>query len=60
MRVFLHTFSDVKGQHDLVKKLKEKDFPEVRKWVVSNLDNDTTVLLCAASMMLYIHALSKL
>ncbi len=31
--------------NDLVKKLKEKDFPEVRKCVVSNLDNDTTVLL---------------
>jgi hypothetical protein len=29
----------------LVKKLKEKDFPEVRKWVVNNLDNDTTVIL---------------
>ena len=37
-------FSDVKV-NDLVKKLKDKDFPEVRKWVVSNLDNDTTVLL---------------
>ena len=40
----LATFSDVKV-NDLVKKLKEKDFPEVRKWVVSNLDNDTSVLL---------------
>ena len=40
----LATFSDVKV-NDLVKKLKEKDFPEVRKWVVNNLDNDTTVLL---------------
>ena len=28
-----------------VKKLKEKDFPEVRKWVVNNLDNDTSVIL---------------
>ena len=37
-------FSDVKV-NDLVKKLKEKDFSEVRKWVVSNLDNDTNVLL---------------
>ena len=37
-------FSDVKV-NDLVKKLKEKDFPEVRKWVVNNLDNDTSVLL---------------
>ena len=40
----LATFSDVKV-NDLVKKLKEKDFPEVRKWVVNNLDNDTNVLL---------------
>jgi len=40
----LATFSDVKVD-DLVKKLKEKDFPEVRKWVVNNLDNDTSVLL---------------
>ena len=30
----LATFSDVKV-NDLVKKLKEKDFPEVRKWVVN-------------------------
>ena len=37
-------FSDVKV-NDLIKKLKEKDFPEVRKWLVSNLDNDTSVLL---------------
>ena len=40
----LATFSDVKV-NDLVKKLKEKDFSEVRKWVVNNLDNDTSVLL---------------
>lgn len=40
----LATFSDVKV-NDLVKRLKEKDFPEVRKWVVNNLDNDTAVLL---------------
>ena len=37
-------FSDVKV-NDLIKKLKEKDFPEVRKWLVSYLDNDTSVLL---------------
>ena len=29
----------------MVKNLKEKNFPEVRKWVVSNLDNDSSVLL---------------
>ena len=37
-------FSDVKTT-DLIKKLKEKNFTEVRKWVVSNLDNDPGVIL---------------
>ena len=37
-------FSDVKV-NDLIKSLKEKNFSEVRKWVVSNLDNDTSMLL---------------
>ena len=37
-------FSDVKV-NDLIKNLKEKDFPQVRKWCVDNLDNDPTVLL---------------
>ena len=27
------------------KNLKQKNFSEVRKWVVTNLDNDTSVLL---------------
>ena len=40
----LATFTDVKT-NDLFKKLKEKNFPEVRKWCVDNLDNDPTVLL---------------
>ena len=40
----LATFSDV-AVNDLLKNLKDKNFPEVRKWVVSNLDNDTNVLL---------------
>ena len=40
----LATFSDVKTD-DLFKNLKEKNFPEVRKWCVNNLDNDPTVLL---------------
>ena len=40
----LATFSDVKT-NDLFKKLKEKNFPEVRKWCVDNLDNDPTLLL---------------
>ena len=37
-------FSDVKID-DLIKTLRAKDFPAVRKWVVSNLDNDPAVLL---------------
>ncbi len=40
----LATFSDVQV-NDLLKNLKEKNFTEVRKWVVDNLDNDTSVLL---------------
>ena len=40
----LATFSDVKV-NELVKNLKTKNFSEVRKWIVANLDNDTTVLL---------------
>ena len=37
-------FSDVKV-NDLIKNLKEKNFKEVRKWCVDNLDNDPAVLL---------------
>ena len=37
-------FSDVKV-NDLIKNLKEKNFSEVRKWCVNNLDNDPSVLL---------------
>ena len=40
----LAEFSDVKIE-DLIKTLKKKDFPAVRKWVVSNMDNDPAVLL---------------
>ena len=40
----LVTFSDV-AVNDVVKSLKDKNFPEVRKWVNSNLDNDSNVLL---------------
>ena len=40
----LASFSDI-AVNELVKNLKEKNFPEVRKWVVSNMDNDTTVLM---------------
>ena len=40
----LASFSDV-AVNELVKNLKDKNFAEVRKWIVGNLDNDTTVLL---------------
>jgi DNA polymerase III delta prime subunit len=40
----LATFSDV-SVNELIKSLKDKNFTEVRKWVVSNLDNDAPVLL---------------
>ncbi len=40
----LATFSDV-AVNDLLQNLKGKNFKEVRKWVVDNLDNDTGVLL---------------
>ncbi len=40
----LATFSDV-AVNDLLQNLKAKNFTEVRKWVVDNLDNDTGVLL---------------
>jgi DNA polymerase III delta prime subunit len=40
----LASFSDI-AVNDLLQNLKEKNFPEVRKWVVANMDNDTTVLL---------------
>tara|TARA_B100001093_G_scaffold46633_1_gene39593 strand:+ start:193 stop:1137 length:945 start_codon:yes stop_codon:yes gene_type:complete len=40
----LATFSDVKV-NDLIKHLKEKNFKEVRKWVVNNLDNDASIIL---------------
>ena len=40
----LAAFSEV-NINDVIKNIKEKKFPEVRKWVVNNLDNDSTVLL---------------
>ena len=45
-------FSDVKV-NDLVKNLKTKNFPEVRKWCVNNLDNDPSVLLRRIYDVLY-------
>ena len=40
----LAAFSDV-AVNDLIKNLKQKNFSEVRKWVVTNMDNDTSVIL---------------
>jgi DNA polymerase III delta prime subunit len=40
----LAEFSDV-NVNTLIKNLKEKNFSEVRKWVVNNLDNDSSVIL---------------
>ena len=40
----LTQFSDV-SIHDLIKKLKAKNFPAIRQWVVDNLDNDPSDLL---------------
>ena len=40
----LASFSDI-SVNDLIKYLKEKNFTEVRKWVVSNLDNDAHLVL---------------
>jgi DNA polymerase III delta prime subunit len=40
----LTSFGEVKTD-DLIKYLKDKNFPEVRKWVVANLDNDSSSLL---------------
>ena len=40
----LASFSDI-SVNELIKNLKDKNFSEVRKWVVSNLDNDANSLL---------------
>jgi DNA polymerase III delta prime subunit len=40
----LASFSDI-SVNELNKYLKEKNFPEVRKWVVANLDNDINLIL---------------
>ena len=40
----LASFSDI-SVNELIKNLKDKNFTEVRKWVVSNLDNDASHLL---------------
>ena len=48
----LATFTDI-AVNDLIKNLKEKNFPEVRKWINVNMDNDTTVLLRRIYDVLY-------
>ena len=40
----LASFSDI-AVNELIKTLKEKNFPQVRKWCVDTLDNDPAVLL---------------
>lgn len=40
----LASFSDV-SVNELIKNLKNKDFSEVRKWVISNLDNDVNLIM---------------
>lgn len=50
----LASFSDI-SVNELIKHLKEKNFTEVRKWVVSNLDNDSSVILRRVYDALYEH-----
>ena len=50
----LATFSEVKVD-DLIGHLKSSNFTEVRKWVVSNLDNDTNTILRKVYDSLYSH-----
>ena len=40
----LASFSDV-SVSELINHLKDKNYPEVRKWVVNNLDNDPNLVL---------------
>ena len=40
----LTSFSDI-AVNDLIKYFKDKNFTEVRKWVVANLDNDPGIIL---------------
>jgi hypothetical protein len=50
----LASFSDV-AVNDLIKHLKDKNFSEVRKWVVANLDNDSSVILRRVYDSCYTH-----
>lgn len=40
----LASFSDL-AINDLIKNMKDKNFAEVRKWVISNVDNDANMIL---------------
>jgi len=40
----LASFSDI-AVDDLIKNMKDKNFAEVRKWVVANIDNDANLIL---------------
>lgn len=50
----LASFSDI-SVDELIKYLKEKNFTEVRKWVVSNLDNDSNLILRRVYDSCYTH-----
>ena len=50
----LATFSDI-SVSDLMKNLKDKNFTEVKKWVVSNLDNDCNLVLRKIYDSCYVH-----
>ena len=52
IRAFLRPLRSL-AVNELIKNLKEKNFPEVRKWIVSNLDNDTAILLRRIYDVLY-------
>ena len=50
----LASFSDI-AVNDLIIHLKDKNFSEVRKWVVANLDNDSSVILRRVYDACYTH-----
>jgi DNA polymerase III delta prime subunit len=50
----LSSFSEV-SLDQLINNLKTKNFTEVRKWVVSNLDNDPSVILRKIYDSMYLH-----
>jgi hypothetical protein len=50
----LASFSDI-SVNELIKHLKDKNFSEVRKWVVANLDNDSSVILRRVYDACYAH-----